>query len=111
MSGKEKDDPGLSGSGRPEKRPDERPRESFARDFGERVKSIGALGIIPIILAVGPIVGVLIGKFLDDKFGTSPWLTILFVIFGFIASIREMIRLLKRSNTDDDKTRNFPESQ
>lgn len=72
-----------------------------AADLGKRAKTIGSLGMIPILLGVGPIVGALMGRWLDQQFDTDPWLTILFVIFGFIAAVREMMRLLKRNELDE----------
>ncbi len=70
-----------------------------ASELGKRVNTIGSLGMIPVLLAAGPIIGIFIGQWLDKKFDSSPWLTILFVILGFVAGVREMIQLLKREKT------------
>lgn len=79
------------------------PRGKYsAEELGKRAKSIGMLGIIPIILAAGPIIGILIGKYLDDKFDTSPWLSIVFVIFGFVAATKQIIILLKSADDQRD---------
>ena len=67
------------------------------------------LGTIPILLAVGPLVGFFIGRWLDSKLGTEPFLLIVFLIFGFIASGREIYRLIKRAEEEpgnDDKNDN-----
>jgi len=38
------------------------------------------------------IIGLLFGVFLDRKFGTDPWLTLLFLGLGFAAAVRALIR-------------------
>jgi ATP synthase protein I len=52
-------------------------------------------------LGLSVIVGLLIGQYLDEKFGTEPWLLLLFLIFGMAAGFRSIFRLLK----DLDKNR------
>ena len=59
-------------------------------------KQIGALTAVPIILLVGPFAGYFIGDRLDTKFQLHPWCTILFLSLGFVASGREIFRLLKQ---------------
>ncbi len=84
-------------------------KHSPATKLGERFNTIGSLGMIPILLAVGPIIGIFVGQWLDDKFETSPWLTVIFVILGFVAGSREMYLLLKRENAKEkqkNKTEN-----
>jgi F0F1-type ATP synthase assembly protein I len=71
-------------------------------------RQLGLLGTIPIIMVVGPVVGFFIGKWLDSKLGTAPFLLILFLVFGFIASGKETYRIIKRAEErpDDDKHEN-----
>lgn len=82
-----------------------------AASLGKRAKAIGSLGMIPILLGVGPIVGALMGQWLDGQFDTDPWLTILFVIFGFIAAVREMLRLLKQAEVDEAREKRAQEKR
>jgi F0F1-type ATP synthase assembly protein I len=72
--------------------------------FFAQVKQLGVLTTIPIILLVGPLIGFFLGGWLDRKVQSYPWFTILFVALGFIASAREIIRLL-RQITRDDRTK------
>ena len=65
-------------------------------------RQLGILGTIPILLAVGPVVGFLIGRWLDSKLGTEPFLLVIFLIFGFIASGKEVYKLIKRAEEDTD---------
>jgi F0F1-type ATP synthase assembly protein I len=64
--------------------------------FYSQVKQLGILTTIPIILAVGPAIGFFIGSWIDRKAQCYPWVTIIFVFLGFVASGREIARLLKQ---------------
>jgi ATP synthase protein I len=44
------------------------------------------------------IIGLLVGQWLDRKFGTEPWLMLLFLLFGMAAGFRSVYRLLKDLN-------------
>lgn len=61
------------------------------------------LATIPFLMAVPPIAGLLIGRFLDNRFNTNPVFTILLLVFGFVASVREVAIVLKRSNAEAEK--------
>nr|MBN2278682.1 AtpZ/AtpI family protein [candidate division Zixibacteria bacterium] len=67
-----------------------------------QIRQLGLLGTIPILLVVGPVVGFLIGRWLDSKLGTEPYLLILFLIFGFIASGREIYGIIKKAEQDSN---------
>ena len=67
------------------------------KDAGlSQLKQIGALTAVPIILLAGPVAGYFLGDWVDRKFRFTPWCTILFLILGFVASGREITRLLKQ---------------
>ena len=68
-------------------------------------RQAGILGTIPFLLAIPPIAGVFIGKWIDGKLGTAPAFTIVFVILGFVAGIREVANVMKKANQDSDKDR------
>jgi len=73
------------------------------RRAGKYVRQVGLLGTVPILLAVGPVVGFLIGRWLDKKLGTEPYLLIIFLIFGFIASGKEVWKIIKRAEKETDE--------
>ena len=64
-------------------------------------RQIGLLSSIPFILALAPIVGYFLGKFLDQKFRTEPWLSIVLLVLGFVAGVRETIKIIKVSQRED----------
>jgi len=47
-------------------------------------------------------IGLAFGLWLDSKFGTSPWLTLLFLFFGLAAAFLTYYRFV-RSQQDQDK--------
>jgi ATP synthase protein I len=49
-------------------------------------------------LGISVILGLLLGRWLDTEAGTEPWLTILFLCFGFAAGIRGVVRAVKRAD-------------
>jgi len=59
------------------------------------IRSIGVVTMIPMVLAAGPLVGFLLGYWLDLKLGTDPWGKTMASLAGFVASIRQTIRLIK----------------
>lgn len=41
-------------------------------------------------------IGVALGIYLDKRFGSEPWLTIIFFGFGLVAAFRAFFRLVKK---------------
>ena len=65
-------------------------------DQKPNVTLIGAYVTIPFVLAIPPIIGWFVGKWLDSLFYISPYLMYVFMILGFVAGIREVYRIVKR---------------
>jgi ATP synthase protein I len=53
-----------------------------------------------IVVAVA--IGFFIGYNLDKWLGTTPWLMLLFVVFGSIAGVLNVFREVRRYNDEDD---------
>lgn len=49
---------------------------------------------IPMMLAVGPLVGYFIGRMLDRVFSTS-WIWVVMALVGFAAGVNETIRVIR----------------
>lgn len=45
-------------------------------------------------------VGSVLGYFLDQKFETLPWLTFIGLVFGIVAAVREVRKILKKINDE-----------
>jgi hypothetical protein len=64
-------------------------------------RQIGLLSAIPFILALAPIVGYFLGTYLDKKFQTEPWLQFILLGLGFIAGVRETVKIVKMAQRED----------
>jgi len=62
----------------------------------------GLLSTIPFLMVVPPVVGLLIGRYLDNRFNTNPVFTIVLLVAGFAASVREIANVLRKVNETDD---------
>ena len=60
------------------------------------LKGLGLLTTLGITLVVSTFVGLLIGVYLDRFFSTKPLLTIVFLILGIIAGIRNIFVVTRR---------------
>lgn len=65
------------------------------------MRQIGLLSMIPMLLAASPIIGLLIGNYIDKKFGTGPVFLIVFLIIGFVAGARQVANVVKRAQKND----------
>ena len=61
-------------------------------------RQIGILTTIPMLMAVGPILGYYIGSFLDKKLDTAPYLMVVFIFFGFVAAGKGVYNLIKKAS-------------
>ena len=85
----------ILGNNVPGKDKKRRPYESY--------RQIGIVTVIPMIMAVGPLFGYFVGTWLDKKLGTEPYLLIVMIILGFIASGKETYRLIKQAQESTEK--------
>ncbi len=66
----------------------------------------GTFSAIGIEFGVAVLFGYFAGKWLDEFFGTSPWLMLLLMLLGFVAATRDLFRLVrkhKRRIAQEDK--------
>lgn len=69
-----------------------------AQDSYDWLKKVGTLVSIPLILGLSPVVGGALGWALDKLFGTRPVFTIVLLLLGFAAGVRETWTLIRRSS-------------
>jgi ATP synthase protein I len=51
-------------------------------------------------MAIAVIIGLLFGTWLDGRIGTSPWMMILFLCFGFAAGLKGVLRYVRQADAD-----------
>ena len=69
------------------------------------LRSAGLLLAIPTLLIVSPLVGAFLGRLLDKRFGTSPWLLIVGLVLGFVAAGRETYLIYRRFQSEEESDR------
>jgi F0F1-type ATP synthase assembly protein I len=65
------------------------------------VKQASVFTTIPMLLVAGPLIGYVIGNFLDKKLGTQPYLMAVFVILGFVVSGQQIYQMIKKFSPKD----------
>jgi len=75
---------------------DRQDRRTLFRELGK----YSALGLE---LAISVIIGLAIGYYLDKWLGTGPWMTVIWLGFGFAAGVRSLYRAALRSGKDLEK--------
>jgi len=48
-------------------------------------------------VALAVVIGLAVGYWLDKLFGTSPWLTLIFLVLGIVAGFRNLYVIGKKS--------------
>lgn len=75
---------------------DKKPEETFKAFKGLYILSTAGLQIVVSIL-----MGAGAGLWLDRRFGTQPWLMLLFMIFGVVAGFLNVYRLVMRAAAEE----------
>ena len=95
----------------PERDGDRRPETALEKALARRARAARSLGyatMIPTMLGVGPVLGYLLGSLVERRFGGAPWFSFGGVVLGGIASVRQVILLLRRGTADPKNVRQNP---
>jgi len=60
----------------------------------EIIHGLSVLTSLGITMAVCVLLGIWIGKTLDNIMGSSPWMLLTFMIFGILAAIKSMFSII-----------------
>lgn len=60
------------------------------------VRAFSYMSQIAVTMAACVLIGVLLGRFLDSRLGTDPWLVIIFSVLGVLAAFKSMIDIAKK---------------
>lgn len=61
------------------------------------IRRMLVLSTIGFTIVIATVIGLAIGLYLDNLFGTSPWLTLLFFLLGLIAGFKNLFRMFKKT--------------
>jgi len=71
------------------------------REKGQRpegtLRGISTLASMGITMVASTFIGLLIGIYLDKRFGTKPWLTLILLVLGIAAGFRNIYTTAKRN--------------
>ena len=75
---------------------------SISEDKKDVVKSLLSFSSLGLEMGLSVAIGIGIGYFLDYYFKTSPYLTIIFMLFGIVAAFKTIYVLLKKVKKEDE---------
>ena len=67
------------------------------------LRTVGVLSTVGIAMVAATVIGLYIGRWLDNRFGTSPWLTALFLLLGIVAGFRNLYQTARRAQQTMDE--------
>lgn len=76
------------------------------KDSRSTLRALGVTGGIGFTMAASILGGYFLGSYLDSKFGTAPWLLIVFLLMSITAGFLEVYNILKkamRETTNNNK--------
>jgi ATP synthase protein I len=80
--------------------------KSLSDDKREVIKSLISYSSLGLEMGLCVAIGIAIGYFLDRYFMTSPYLTIIFMIFGVIAAMKTIYQLMKKLEKENERDKN-----
>lgn len=77
--------------------------DRLGKNDGKSARDIGSYTLIPMMMVVGPIIGYLMGHYLEGRIGGEPWLGVVGIMFGLAAAVRQIILLLQKRSQENGK--------
>ncbi len=68
------------------------------------IRTIGRLGGLGIVLGVSALLGALVGRYLDGRWGTVPWLTLVGTLAGTAAGFYHVLAALRQLGENSDRS-------
>jgi len=70
-------------------------KEKSKAELYRWIKISGLLSFIPFILVSGPFAAYFLGDFLEKRFRSPHYISVILIVIGFAASIKETIRVIR----------------
>ena len=74
----------------------EHPSKFSKKEKSDIARGLGLMTQIGISSALCIFFGVFLGRFLDDRLGTSPWLLLVFSVLGCLAAFKVIVDVAKK---------------
>jgi F0F1-type ATP synthase assembly protein I len=72
-------------------------RIDSAKLSSESMRKLGLYTTIPTMMVVGPVLGWLLGSWLEKRWGHDPWFSTGGAVLGTVAAFRQVIMVLQRA--------------
>ena len=76
---------------------------NMADDKRQLMRSLGFLSSLGICMVASSFIGLFIGYSLDKWLGTSPWMTLIWLVIGIISGFRNIFILTRRALREQEK--------
>lgn len=76
-------------------------KSAMKDDTKKLLKQLGVASTLGLQVAFAIFIGLGIGVWLDSKFGTFPWLALVFMIFGIVAGFLNYYRFIRKQQRED----------
>ena len=63
----------------------------------KNIRILGYVSTVGLAMAFSVGIGAFVGYYLDNKFGTKPWLLIVFLCLGVVAAFRNLFIMYKKT--------------
>ena len=73
-----------------------RTKAARGRQRARPLQNLAMLSSIGIAFVAATFIGLAIGIYLDRYFGTAPWLTVIFLVFGIAAGFKNVYDMIKK---------------
>ena len=67
------------------------------RETRRSIKELAYYSSLGLSVALAIVIGLAIGVYLDKRFDTSPWCTLVFLILGIVAGFRNLALAMKKA--------------
>ena len=67
---------------------------------GKRFYNVLSASSVGLEMGLSVVIAVLIGMWLDSRLGTTPWLMLLWLLFGLAAGFRGVLRAVRRADRE-----------
>jgi ATP synthase protein I len=70
---------------------------SMKKETRRYLKELGYYSSLGLSVSLSIVIGLALGVYLDRRFDTSPWLTLIFLVLGILAGFRNIAHAIKKA--------------
>ena len=70
---------------------------SMKKETRRYLRELGYYSSLGLSVSLSIVIGLALGVYLDRRFDTSPWLTLIFLVLGIVAGFRNIAHAIKKA--------------